>query len=431
MLKSMKLAYLTSRFPFAHLGEAFLTPEVRVLAQVCDELHVLAARPQLKHDPFATLGARTPRIVPGSPATLAPALVEAFLHPVRTAMAFWQIAFGKYPLAAKLKNVALFPKALAVAAYVRKHDIDHIHAHWLTTSSTVGYVAHLMTGVPWSITAHAHDIYGENLTAQKIACARFVRVISARNRDALDRLTSHRYSARLRIGHLGVDVPPEPAPSAQRRAFTMLCPARLHPMKGHRDLLQALARVRDAGCDFRCDLAGDGELREEIAQLIAQLDLERWVTMRGIVKYGDLLAEIRGGSYDAIVLASIEDPHLNNFFEGIPVALMEPMACGVPCIATSIGSIPELIDERTGILIRQHDPDAFAMAILRLAQDPVLATRLGQAARERIADEFNAVKTARALYDSITLDAAREETAGHGTAAALSSPENMPAANAN
>jgi glycosyltransferase involved in cell wall biosynthesis len=426
----MRLAYLTSRFPFAHLGETFLRPEVQLLSDLCDELHLIPARPAFRENPFGNLGSRDVYLPPAAASTLFAAAHEVLHYPRRAGRVLLRLLFSRYSTRAKIKNLALLPKALAVARYVRDHRIEHIHANWLTTSSTVAYVAHMMTGIPWSCTAHAHDIYSNNLTAQKVGSARFVRVISERNRNALNGLTGHAHDDRTYVGHLGVEIPQRPAPLSDRsNDITMVCPARLHPMKGHRDLLHALGQLRAAGHKFQCDLAGDGELRAELSTIIRELDLESCVTIRGTVAHGDLLAELRAGKYDAVVLASVEDPHERRFFEGIPVALIEAMAAGVPCISTRTGSISELIDERTGALVEQHSPSDFSAAMARLAVDPALRRRLGWAARDRVVAHFNASLTARALYDSIV--AAASDSLGHSSAAFVQRPASMPAANAN
>jgi colanic acid/amylovoran biosynthesis glycosyltransferase len=400
-LSPVKLAYLTSSFPFARLGETFLTPEVRLIAGMCEEVHVIPARPKLVGSPFGDLGAVDVRIPVASAETFRAATTEAFLHPYRATIAFWRIAWPRYPIRAKLKNLALFPKALAVAGYVRKHGIDHVHAHWLTTSSTIAYVVTTMTDVPWSCTAHAHDVYSDNLLPEKAASARFVRVISARNCAAFTRMSKNGTAVRARVVHVGVEVPDDPAPMSTREVVQMLSPARLHPMKGHRVLLEALAYLRDAGACFHCDLAGDGELRDEISQAISKLGLGEWVTMRGTVDHANLLAELRSGKYDVVVLSSVEDPRLKEFFEGIPVALVEAMAAGVACVSTAVGSIPELIDADTGIIVRQQDPRALADALIRMSTDRELRLRVGSAARKRIEEQFDVTKTTQALYDLI------------------------------
>jgi glycosyltransferase involved in cell wall biosynthesis len=396
----MKLAYLTREFPFEALGEAFLAAEVQTLARFC-RVHVIPVRPRRKRALFKDLGATGVFLPWSGPAALFNALPEFLGHPVRAAAALMQILLPRYPVSDKIKNLALFPKALAVARYVRRNQIDHIHAHWLTTPATVALVASRMTDIPWSCTGHAHDVFGDNLLAQKAASARFIRIISRRNYEAFKRRSRHDRGSTV-VLHVGVELPNAPAPArSSGGSFRMLCPARLHPMKGHADLLQALAHLRDRHVDFICDLAGDGELRSQIQARISALQLSHHVTVRGAVAHDVLLSEMRSGRYDAIVLASIEDPAITEIFEGIPVALMEAMAAGIPCVSTRIGSIPELVDEHNGILVDQHDADGLARALELLANDSFVRAKLGRAARIRVAEAFDVEETAKLLYGLI------------------------------
>jgi glycosyltransferase involved in cell wall biosynthesis len=415
----MKLAYLTSRFPFSSIGENFFAPEVRRLVSLCEQIHLIPARPQLRRGPFGELGATEIRMGTLAPDTLLQAVLEACTHPLPALRALWKIASPRYALPAKIKNLAVFPKGLAVARYVRRHRIDHIHAHWLTTSGTVAYVASSVTDVSWSCTAHAHDIFSDNLLSLKAASARFVRVISVRNRNAFDAFTGHRFAGKLFVGHLGVDVPMHVAHRSHASA-RILCPARLHPMKGHGDLLKALALLRDRGVAFHCDLAGDGESREAILQQLTQLELEDSVTLRGLVSYDTLLHEFQTGAYDVVVLASLE--------EGIPVALMEAMAAGIPCVSTNIGSVSELITETTGILVEPRAPHALAEALDAIVRNADLRLRLGAAARERITTHFNAARTAQQLYERIQDSAG--DWGGHAVPRPVRKPQTIPVANA-
>jgi glycosyltransferase involved in cell wall biosynthesis len=348
------------------------------------------------------------------------ALAEGLGHPFSAARGLRSILKPKYSLGAKLSNLAVFPKALAVARYVRKNRIEHMHAHWLTTPSTIAYVASTLTGVPWSCTGHAHDIYADNLLAQKAASARFVRIISRRNWHSFNRFTGNAYIGRTRVLHVGVSIPAYPADVPyDRRSLQILCPARFHPMKGHRYLLEALALLQAWRVPFHCDLAGDGELQRDVESEIRRLRLEQHVTVRGVVPYEQLLDEVRRGRYDAIALASVEDPAVTPLFEGIPVALIEAMAAGIPCVSTSIGSIPELVDADNGILVGQKDPQAFAHALARLAAEPRLRARMGRAARARASAEFDASRTVSQLYDLLCNDGTcRSERAANAARAA-------------
>ncbi len=426
----MRLAYLTSRFPYAYIGETFFTPEVRLLARLCEELHVIPARPQFRQAVFSDLGTINVRIPPGGARTVLDALLEGACHPVLAARAFWRIASPRYAIAAKVRNLVLFPKALAAARYVRKQKIDHIHAHWMTTSSTIAYVASMMTGIPWSCTAHAHDIFSDNLLGEKVRSARFVRVIAERNRRHLAANTQ--LDAReLQLIHLGVEVPPSPLAARDTdRPLQIVCIARLDPIKGLDDLLASLAIVRDHGLAFHCDIAGNGPLLEHLRGSLTKLNLVALVTLRGLVEHHMILEELRAGRYDVLVLPSLELEGLGQH-EGIPIALMEAMAATVPCIATATGCIPELIDSNTGLLVEQRNPDAIAGALVRIAGDRAFARELGNAARERIAADFNVEKTTRALYDLICECSGREPAGGHSEPRPVAIPMSMPSPHAN
>lgn len=389
---------MTSRFPFAYIGETFFAPEVRLLSRLCDEVHVIPARPKFRYSVFADLGTVDVGTRPASADTLIDAAIEIICHPARAVRAFWRIASPRYAMAAKLRNLALFPKALATARYVRKHDIDHIHALWLTTPATIAYVASMMTDVPWSCTAHAHDIYcSDNLLGVKVRSATFVRVIGERHRAHLARDTGVAVNE-LELLHLGVELPAVPAALPDgARPLQIACVARLHPMKGLDDLLASLATVRDRGMVFHCDIAGEGPLYKHLRAAIAGLHLEDFVTLRGLVEHHVVLEELRNGRYDVMVLSSVELE--DGLHEGIPVALMEAMAAGIPCIATATGCISDLIDEHTGLLVRERDPEALADAIARFAGNRAFARELGRAARERVNANFNVEKQTRALFN--------------------------------
>jgi glycosyltransferase involved in cell wall biosynthesis len=290
-------------------------------------------------------------------------------------------------------NLLLFPKSLAVAQTVRALEIDHIHASWLTTPATIGYVASLLTGIPFSMSAHSHDIRARNLLESKAAQAAFVRVISERNRRYVAERMSADSARRCRVVHLGVDVPAGAARPPARVA-RILCSARLVDVKGHRYLVDALALLQARGVAFECDFAGDGELRAEIAQQIARLGLEHCVHLLGAVDHDRLTASLAAGAYDLSVLASVERPQEH---EGIPVALMEAMAAAIPVVATQTGSIEELVGADAGTLVPQRDAAALASALERLISDPRERHRLGDGARAAVLGAFDNSQPTREL----------------------------------
>ncbi len=387
----MKLAYVTARMPFA-FAEQFFEPELDSLAETFD-VTVIPTRatnstnryPQLRVTPHY-LGLLDRHV-------LALAAREFARAPRAALTVFGTIAFERSALRARAVNLLLFPKALALAADLRRLGTEHIHVNWMTSSATIAYVASRLTGIPFSITAHQHDIFYNNLLAQKVRHAQFVRVISARNCAHLQALLPAELRAKCHVVHLGVRLPSAPL-SPGPRVPRILCAARMCEWKGHRYLLQALARLRDAGMPFTCDLAGDGEIEGEVAKLLAAAQLGDRVKMLGNVPHAALVASLERGDYDVFALASTERAGEH---EGIPVALMEAMAAKMPVVATETGSIPELVDAESGILVPQADPAALASAIARLLDDPDLRARLGAHGRERVLAEFSTAETTREL----------------------------------
>jgi colanic acid/amylovoran biosynthesis glycosyltransferase len=330
------------------------------------------------------------------------AMAEIKEHP-RGALAGLRMILGpNYRIAAKIKNLLLFPKALATAQVLRRVGVDHIHAQWITTSSTVALIAARLLHVPWSITAHQHDIFFDNLIPQKVADAAFVRVISRRNAEHLIELAGKGARQRTHVVHLGVDVPREYTQRKDQGPIRILCAGRLASSKGHRYLIAALALLKARGVPFLCEFAGEGDLRDAIEKQIATAGLVKEIELRGMVQHEQIVAELNAGRFDLAVLASTEKPGEH---EGIPVALMEAMAAAVPCVTTDTGSNSELIDEDCGILVPQRDPVVLADAIASLVLAPEKRRRLGRNAHERVLTKFETKQTTSELL--LLLAAAR------------------------
>jgi glycosyltransferase involved in cell wall biosynthesis len=257
-----------------------------------------------------------------------------------------------------------------------------------------------MNAIPWSATGHRWDLVDYNLSsagrpnAGFISDARFVRTISAQGARQV-RAALNGFAERVRIVHLGLRLPEPSAHRITSAPLRLVCAAGLDPVKGHGDLLSAISIVRHSGVDVVCTLAGDGPLRSELETLVATLGISDAVTFCGAVAHTDLLERLQAGEFDAAILTSVDEgSHLR---EGIPVALMEAMAAGLPCIATSSGAVGELVDDACGILVPPRDVNAIARAIARLADDAELRGRLGAAARARIEAAFDVRETASTM----------------------------------
>lgn len=398
----VRLGIITSHLPYGS-SEAFLYPEISELIALGYEVTVFPAAPRSRRRLHNDVAVEFVSFPLSSPRTWLRAWKGIRSNLSEACAAFATIVKTKYSFKAKLKNLALFPLALAYANEARTRGITHLHAYWLSAPATVGLIAARVAGLSWSYTAHSWDIFMEdNLIATKMRSADFGRVISSQGRDGLRARAPMESSSQLEVIHLGVkisDYSPSEKTERQAGAIKLLCPAYLLPVKGHSYLLQALRGVIDAGIDCQCVFAGEGRLRAPLAQKIHDLQLERVVSMPGMIRHDLFLEQLHSGLYDAVVLASVR---LGMEFEGIPVSLMEAMAVGIPCIATRTGAIEELIDPTCGVLVGERDPSGLRDAIMSLALDPSRRKALGEQARRRIEEQFDAKHSARALASLIS-----------------------------
>lgn len=387
----MKVAYLMSRFP--KISETFVLYEIVELERLGFRVEIfplLREREQVLHAEAAPLVERAHYSKPGQRKVLA-------------AQAYWQRrAPARYTAAwaSILRENAASPKFLSRAvaaalqgAYMARRmeelGVEHIHAHFATHAVVAAYMAHRLTGISYSFTAHADDIYlDQSMLGEKIRRSSFVAAISDYNRRFLRGRYGAAAEAKVLVNHCGVDTGVfAPRPELPRRdTFVITCVARLEEKKGHRYLVEACARLRDQGLRFRCQLVGDGELREEVAAQVDRLGLGEHVALLGRLPRDRVQALLADS--DVMVLPSITTADRRQ--EGIPVALMEAMATGLPVISTTVSGIPELIEHgRSGLLAPERDAAALANALLLVAGSPEVAAHLGREGRAKVLAEFD------------------------------------------
>lgn len=184
-----------------------------------------------------------------------------------------------------------------------------------------------------------------------------------------------------------------PPPAAVGDTVNVLYMGWLHPLKGADVLIEGLARSREKFTDCRFVLCGDGSERPALEAAAAKSGVN---------------VEFRGWVHDAQKLAAFAESDivvLPSRTEGMPNVLLEAMSVGRPVVATKVGSVPDLVEDGVeGLLVPSEDPDAFAAAILRLADDRALRLRLGAAGRQKIERDHDLKTTWRRLANLLTAD---------------------------
>jgi colanic acid/amylovoran biosynthesis glycosyltransferase len=384
----MRVAYLVSRFP--HVTETFIVRELEAVdADPGIEIELLSLFPTV--DPTVHPIARrwTDRLRRPSAWEAAAAVGWWLLRrPLRLAGAVATVAAGSVRRPGILgRSLVTLPIAAAHARRLRADPVDHVHAHYATYPALAAWLCHRLTGVPYSFTVHAHDIFvHQEMLARKVADAAFVAAISEYNRRFLVPYGGGSVTP-VEIVHCGIDPQafefrPRVAPATG--PVRAVCVASLQEYKGHAVLLQALAEGGGELERIQLELVGDGILRPALEQLARDLGIADRVRFDGSLTEPRVRAVLAAA--DIFVLPSIVAR--DGQMEGLPVALMEALASGLCAVSTRLSGIPELIrDGETGTLAEPGDPASLASALERAVRDA--GEQRARAGRELVEREFD------------------------------------------
>lgn len=394
-----RLAYLVNHFP--KISETFILDEILDLQRRGLEIEILAlfdVKASKTHRQAGLLSGKVHYARFTQWKFWAAQIYWLFHEPSLYAQTWWKGISGNIrSLTFFLRALIVVPAAAYFALLLKERKIDQVHAHWATDPALAAYVIKNLIGIPYSITAHAHDLYvNQTMLKEKLAAAEFIITISDYNKRMLARHGEH-ILQKIRVIHCGVN--PElfqpPIIRNSSTTLTILCVASLSDYKGHRYLIEACASLKAHGVDFRCILAGDGPERNKLKSQVESLNLENHVKFLGWQNRD----EIRDLMKNADVFALPSVVTRTGKQEGIPVALMEAMAMEIPIVATSISGIPELVEHgKTGLLVCQRNSAELAAAIFLIYSRPEPAREMAQAARVKVLNEFNLHMSAGRLH---------------------------------
>jgi glycosyltransferase involved in cell wall biosynthesis len=392
----MRLGYLYSRYPV--LSQTFCDAEMLELERRGHDIVLGSLYPpktELRHEYLAKLRAPI-RYAPDSRAL--DKLARAAKRRGRWAAALiaeHERKFGSdYKAALRARN-ALFFIELFEAERVR-----HFHVHFANRAAHTAMFVKAISGIPFSITAHGQDFMSDlgsdELLRELCATAEFVGAETDYSRDLLAARCPESAAKIFRV-YNGLDFSRFPQPQNDRLAadpIQLLSVGRLVPFKGFATLIDACAKLERRGINFRCEIVGDGPLRQELVGAVSRLGLAAKIRIAGEQSQRQILEALRAS--DIFVLASETDER--GASDVFPTVIAEAMASAKPVVSTFIAGIPELVaQQETGLLVPAKDSTALADAIERLARDRELRRALGRAGRQRIENNFTIQKTIEPL----------------------------------
>ena len=292
----------------------------------------------------------------------------------------------------------LFPRhyvrlAVRLAAAAEGLALGRFHAHFASRAAHVAMLGSRLAGVPFSFTAHAKDIYHEEVDQEllrvKLRHADLVVTVSEFNRRTLLRIGSEIPGVEEKVRRLynGVDLDLfRPRPGGLGAPGRILAVGRFVEKKGFPTLIEACGVLRQRGVPFTCDLIGSGNQQSLLEDLIASRGLGDRVTVRGALPLEQVASEMRGASLVVLPCVVAADGNM----DALPTVLLEAMASGIPAVSTALSGIPEIVvDGETGYLVNPGDGAALAGAMEKILRDPEAGARLGRAGRRRAEELFD------------------------------------------
>jgi glycosyltransferase involved in cell wall biosynthesis len=395
--KGGRVAFVLKGYP--RLSETFIAQEILALEQQGLDIQIVSLRhptDRARHPVHGQIGAPVlylPEYLMDEPRRVLAAWRRArHLPGYAAAQRVWLADLARDPTPNRVRR---FGQALVLAAELAP-DIRHLHAHFLHTPASVARYAAMMLGLPWSVSAHAKDIWtipswekrgklesaAWAVTCTEFGCRHLAELAPVPGKVTLSYhgLDLDRFASPPRCSHGAGGDGGDPA-----SAVVVLSVGRAVEKKGYDDLLAALAQL-PPDLEWRFVHIGGGILAKRLKRQAFLLGLDHRIEWRGAQPQTEVLAAYRDA--DLFVLAAKVGRDRDQ--DGLPNVLMEAQSQRLACIATTLPGIGELIEDgRTGVLVPPGDPRALALALDALIRDPDRRLRLGAAGEARVRRDFD------------------------------------------
>ena len=393
---------------YPRLSETFIAQELRGLEQAGFRLSIFSMRHPTDtkhhpvHDEMQASVTYLPEYLHDEPLRVLRALLTGLRRPGfgTTLRQF----LGDLRTDCTRNRVRRFGQALVLAAEWPEGG-QWIYAHFLHTPASVAGYASLLTGVPFSVSAHAKDIWtqGKDEIAAKLRAAAWTVTCTQSGAAYLAFLAPD--PTRVHLSYHGLDLdrfPPmegsRPPRDGSGDAVTVLSVGRAVPKKGTDTLLRALAELPRT-LNWRFLHIGAGEEVRQLKVLAESLKITGRCHWQGARTQTEVLAAYRAADLFALASRITGDGDR----DGLPNVLVEAASQRMALVATRISAIPELVtDGESGLLVPPEDVRALGEALSRAIREPALRDRLGRAAEAKVRAQFDCRRSIRQLQGLFT-----------------------------
>ncbi|MGO8066988.1 glycosyltransferase [Rhizobium leguminosarum] len=279
---------------------------------------------------------------------------------------------------------------------------EWLHAHFIHTPASVTEYASILTGTPWTCSAHAKDIWTSPdwELNEKLGSARWTVTCTRTGYEHMRTLTSRRDAVHLsyhgldlaRFGHFAGERSNRTGGDPDDPAF-ILSVGRAVEKKGYDVLLRALALL-PADLHWRMDHIGGGEELAKLKALATELGISGRIVWKGAMAQEDVLDHYRRADLFALACRIAA----NGDRDGLPNVLVEASSQRLVCLSTDVSGVPELLkDGENGLVVPPEDPALLASALEAAIRDPALRKRLGDAAERQVREYFDYHSSIRQL----------------------------------
>lgn len=389
------VAFVLKGYP--RLSETFIAQEIRGLEKLGLDIRIVSLRPPREeqrhpvHEEIEASVSYLPERLREEPVRVIRALcrqvVRARFWPV---LSIWLKDLTMDPT---IDRVRRFGQALVMAAEL-DNKVDRLHAHFLHMPASVTRYASVLTGLPWTCSAHARDIWtiGDAEKSAKLRDMEWLVTCTEAGRAHLAELSPS--SDKVALVYHGIDLdrfkPPQEARSRHdgsdaQAPVLLLSVGRPVEKKGYDLLLNALSRLPDT-LHWRFRHIGDGALTEQLMAQARSLAIDDRIEWYGARTQDQVIASYREADMFVLPCRIAADGDR----DGLPNVLLEAQTQGLVCVSTQVSGVPELItDGESGLLVPPDDADALLAALTRLIQTPALRQRLGDAGLRKVQTDFS------------------------------------------